>query len=105
MSTYVYFSEDPLVNYGGNTGQNKAQNRAWLNTESEYGLMEQKHEQAKEGEKYVSNIYEKLAEAVTATEERHAKLAADFAAAKLSDEQEKALLQSLIDTLGKVKSL
>ena len=33
--------------------------QAWLDTESEYRLMEQKHSQAKEGAKYASEKYEK----------------------------------------------
>jgi hypothetical protein len=35
--------------------------QAWLDTESEYRLMEQKHTQAKEGAKYASEKYEKWA--------------------------------------------
>jgi len=76
---------------------------AWLDTESEYRLMEQKHSQAKEGAKYASEKYEKWAEAVTETETRYTKLAGELEAAKISNGQEKALLQSLIDLLGKVK--
>jgi len=79
--------------------------KAWLDTESEYRLMEQKHSQAKEGAKYASEKYEKWAEAVAETETRYKKLAAEFEAAKISDGQEKALLQSLIDLLSQVKSL
>jgi hypothetical protein len=79
--------------------------QAWLDTESEYRLMEQKHDQAKEGAKYASEKYEKWAEAVTATEDRYKKLSAELEAAKISDGQEKALLQSIVDTLAKAKSL
>ena len=57
----------------------------WSNAESQYRLMEQKQEQAKEGAKYAIDKYEKWAEAVTVTQERYDKLTAELAAAKISD--------------------
>ncbi len=75
----------------------------WLDTKSEYRLMEQKHDQAKEGAKYASEKYEKWAEAVTATEERYNKLAADLVAAK-SEANERKILQNILDSLGGVKA-
>jgi len=79
--------------------------QAWLDTESEYRLMDQKQQDAKEGASYAGQKYEKWAEAVQDTQKRYDELLAAYNSAKLADGQEKALLESIVELLSKINTL
>jgi len=79
--------------------------QAWLDTESDYRLKTQKAQDASEGSQYSAQRYEKWAEAVQETQNTYNLLAAQYASSSVSDSQEEALLQSIIQMLGTITTL